>query len=158
MDRTAFGGLEQSAWSYVNAARPAQALISETLTQVSGFALLAMTSSRPPTLAEAALIGAQKASAHAIEEVRALNAPERARHHLHHLRKAATALAEACAQARLCLKPGASHGERDALLDALRATSDHLRSTAKLIPGFEIVELGQACCAVHAPQRRLCEA
>ncbi len=113
MDETAFKGVERAAWDYVNAARPAQALISQTLAQVSGFALLLMTSSRPPALAEAALLDARQASANATAAVRALRAPAGAGHHHHHLREAAAAIGEACARARLCLKLGASQGDID---------------------------------------------
>jgi len=158
MNAQAGGSTEAAAWAYVNEARPVQQLMSAALTQIAGFALLAMTSSRPLSLAEGALLSAQQASMQAVEAVRALEAPESASHHLHHLRQAAAMLRQGCSSALRCLEPQASQGERDALVRALRATSHHLRATATLLPGFELVDLRQACCAAHASKPRLCEA
>ena len=146
------------AWRYANAARPAQLLISGALTQVAGFALLVMTSNRSLALAEVALIGARQASLQALEAVRGLEAPESASHHLHHLREAAAMLKQTCSSALRCLEPEASEVERDALVRALSATSRHLRATARLLPGFELVDLRQACCAAHAPAALMCQA
>jgi hypothetical protein len=139
---------------YVREARPVQQLISDTLTQVAGFALLLMTSPKRVALAEGALAGAQEAAMRAADEVRALATPEIAGHHHHHLRAAATALVQACSATVDCLRSNATE-HRDALVRALRASSDHLRSTARLLPGFELVDFGQACCAAHAPRRLL---
>jgi len=158
MSEATEGSTQPATWRYVNAAQPAQQLISRTLTQIAGFALLAMTSKRPLALAEGALLGAQQASLQAIEAVRALEAHGGASHHLHHLRQAAAMLRQACASALRCLGPEASEGEREALVRALRAASHHLRATARLLPGFELVDLHRACCAAHASQLRLCEA
>lgn len=158
VDKAADDDMEHAALRYIAAARPVQELISQTLTQVAGFALLLMMSRRAPLLAEGALIGAREAAARAAEAVRALTVPESAAHHHHHLRAAAEALGQACALASACLRPEASDGERDRLSRALRAASDDLRVTARLLPGFELVDFGRACCAAHAPQRLLREA
>lgn len=158
MNEARGGSAELAAWRYASAARAAQQLIGATLTQIAGFALLAMTTSRPLSLAEGALLGAQQASSQAVEAVRALEAPESASHHLHHLRQAAATLRQACASALRCLGPEATEGERDALVSALRATSHHLRATARLLPGFELVDLRRACCAAHVSDARRCEA
>lgn len=154
MDGTANNGEERAVLHYVAAARPAQQLISETLTQVAGFALLLMTSRRRATLAEGALAGAREAAARASDEVRALAVPEAAAHHHHHLRGAAETLLHACVAALESRRIDASE-PNDALVRALLASSDHLRATARLLPGFELVEFGQACCAAHAPLRLL---
>jgi hypothetical protein len=158
MHRLADGKMEQAVLRYVAAARPAQELISQTLTQVAGFALLLMTSRHRASLAEGALVGAREAAARAADAVRALTAPEAAAHHYHHLRSAAETLGQSCVAARDCTRADASDGERDMLTRALREASDHLRATSRLLPGFELVDFGQACCAAHAPQRLLQEA
>ncbi|PDQ22972.1 hypothetical protein CN311_00500 [Mesorhizobium sanjuanii] len=154
MDGTANSRAEQAVLRYVATARPVQQLVSETLTQVAGFALLQMTSPRRAVLAEGALAGAQEAATRAAEEVRALAVPEVATHHHHHLHGAAETLLRACVAALESRRIDASE-QSDALVRALRASSDHLRATACLLPGFELVDFGQACCAAHAPRRLL---
>lgn len=155
MDKTANETMEQAALRYVAAARVEQQLISETLTQVAGFALLLMTSRRRAALAEGALAGARDASARAVEAVRALTVPGAAAHHHHHLCGAADMLAQACAAASGGSRIDAAGDSHDTLVRALRASSDHLRATSRLLPGFELVDFGQACCAAHAPRRLL---
>jgi hypothetical protein len=69
------------------------------------------------------------------------------------MRSAADMLLEACVAATACRGAQDRSDKRfDTLTRALRATSDHLRATARLLPGFELVDFGQACCAVHAPR------
>jgi hypothetical protein len=152
MDKTANSRADQVVLRYVAAARPVQQLISDTLTQVAGFALLLMTSRNRASLAEGALASAREAAMRASEEARALVVPEIAAHHHHHLRAAAAALLQACVATLDCLRVDAS-GQSDALVRTLRSSSDHLRTTARLLPGFELVDFGQACCAAHAPRR-----
>lgn len=147
------GVTEQSLLRYVDAARDAQQLISQTLTQLSGYALFLLTSRRQAALAEGALAGARQAVMQAAEAVRGLQAPEPAAHHYHHMRGAAETLMEACAAATACREAQDRSDKRfDTLTRALRATSDHLRATSRLLPGFELIDFGQACCAVHAPR------
>lgn len=152
MDKTANSQADEVVLRYVAAARPVQQLISDTLTQVAGFALLVMTSRNRAPLAEGALAGARQAAMQASEAVRALAVPEIAEHHHHHLRAAAAALLQACVATLDCLRVDAC-GQSDALVRTLRSSSDHLRTTTRLLPGFELVDFGQACCAAHAPQR-----
>lgn len=154
MDRTANNQADKAVLRYVAAARPAQQAISQTLTQVGGYALLLMTSRSRAALAEGALAGARDAAMRAFEEVRALVAPDIARHHHYHLRGAAETLLQACVAALAYSRIDASE-QSDALVRTLRASSDHLRTTTRLLPGFELVDFGQACCATHAPKRLL---
>lgn len=152
MDKSANSQADEVVLRYVAAARPVQQLISDTLTQVAGFALLVMTSRNRAPLAEGALAGAREAAMQASEAVRALAVPEIAEHHHHHLRAAAAALLQACVATLDCLRVDAC-GQSDALVRTLQSSSDHLRTTTRLLPGFELVDFGQACCAAHAPQR-----
>ena len=153
MDGTVGAPDEQPLLRYVAAARPAQQLVGETLKQVAGFALLLMTSPGRASLAEGALAAAADAAARAAEDIRAIPVPGRAAHHHHHMRAAAEALRRACAAA-LGRRGGVN---RDDLVHALRTASDHLRATERLLPGFELIDFGQACCAAHAPPRLVCE-
>lgn len=141
---------EQAALRYLEAARRIHDDLRHILTQVSGFALLLMTSDRRRVLPEAPIRGAAAASAEAAEAVRALAVPPLAAHHYHHLHGASAALSQSCAAALASAAPGASERDRDALVDALKSTVGHLRATSRLLPGFEPVNFGQACCAVHA--------
>lgn len=154
MDGTANCRADQAVLRYVSAARPVQQLISETLTQVGGYALLLMTSRSRASLAEGALASAREAALRASEKVCALAVPDLATHHHHHLRSAAEMLLQACAAALAYSRIDASE-QSDALVRMLRASSDHLRTTARLLPGFELVDFGQACCATHAPKHLL---
>ncbi len=152
LDRLADERTEKAVIGYIAAARPVQERISQTLTQVAGFALLVMTSRHRAPLAEGSLAGAREEAARVAESVRALAVPGPAAHHYHHLRGAADMLGQSCAAALACTGARASQAERATLTRALREASDHLRATARLLPGFELVDFGQACCAVHARQ------
>jgi hypothetical protein len=157
MNEPADENAERTALRYSEAARAAQDLINRTLTQVSGFTLLLLTSDRSPAMADGALASAAEAAAQALAMARTISVPGTAAHHHHHLVEAATALSEACRLGRQCLRAGDREVERDALTKMIRTASDHLRLTARLLPGFELIDLGQACCAAHAPLRLLAE-
>lgn len=156
MRRTELLRTENALLRYVASARPAQRLIGDTLTQVAGFALLLMTSPGRAGLAEGALLGAGDSATRALDDVRAIRAPEAAAHHHHHLREAADALLRACGDALACRRR-ADADEHDRLVRTLRAASDHLKATERLLPGFELVDFTQACCAAHAPPRLMCD-
>lgn len=122
----------------------------DILVQLSGFALLLMTR-RPERSVWAASLDAVAVRAdEAIERMRALQPPGAARHQFQHLSAAAEAIGRAAGLASACLTARAGEADRDALLHALRTATRHLRATGRLLPGFELVDLGQACCAAHA--------
>jgi len=151
MDMVAHPRGEQATLRYLSEARNAHDDLRAALTQTAGYALLLMTSTGRPTLAEAAIRGAETAAARCQEQIRALHVPQRAAHHHHHLYGASEMLRQACAAALCSGRPGATDGERDALIAALQGAVEHLRAVARLVPGFETVNFGQACCALHAP-------
>lgn len=151
MVMTANLGAEQETLRYLAAARQVHEELRQTLTQIAGYALLLLTSTGRPALAEAAIRGAVSASANAEDQIRALRAPHIAAHHHHHLRSASEALRQACTAALICAGPGATDGERDTLIASLQDAVDNLRAVSRTIPGFEPVNFGQACCALHAP-------
>lgn len=135
--------------AYIEAARPVQETLRQVLTQVAGCSLMIMTRSKPAMRPDAAMELARSAAAHAHEAVRALSVPAAAAHHFHHLRQASEALGWAFRAAGVCMAPGAGESDREDLIRALKAATEHLRATAGLLPGFEIVDFGQACCALH---------
>jgi len=151
LTETATGlGSEQATLRYLSAARPVHDELRRALTQVAGCALLLMTSAGRPTHAEAVIIGAAAAAADVADGVRQLQVPSIAAHHHHHLRRASEALTHACMAARACAGPGVAERDRDDLVRALQGTVANLRAVSHLIPGFETVNFGQACCAMHA--------
>ncbi|MFC3226551.1 hypothetical protein ACFOGJ_04875 [Marinibaculum pumilum] len=140
---------EHAALRYMDAAQRVHDELRRILTQVSGIALLLMTGPLR-TLPETAIRSASAAAAEAAEAVRALPVPQPAAHHHHHLGAASAALLASCAAASACAAPGAGDRDRDRLVAALKSTVAHLRTLARLLPGFEPVNFGQACCAAHA--------
>ena len=142
--------VDRATLDYVSSARVAQDLLRQVLTQVAGYALMLMLGNKPAAQPDAAVRMARNAADRADEDVRALRVPETAAHHHHHLSQAVEATRHAFAAAEACASPDATDGERDALSHALRSASEHLRATSKLLPGFEMVDFGQACCAAHA--------
>jgi hypothetical protein len=141
---------EQAMVRYLEEARLVHDDLRRMLTQVSGFALLLMTSPGRQVLPEAPIHGAVTACAQAAEAMRALAVPPAAAHHYHHLRSARAGVAQSCAAALTCAAPGAADRDREALVAALNSAVGHLRAVSRLMPGFEPVNFSQACCAVPA--------
>lgn len=140
----------QAMLSYIEAARPVQVLLQQTLTQVSGYSLMLMTNGKPASRPEGALLAARATAERAHEQLRALRVPAGAEHHHHHLLKASDATRMAFTAAETCAAAGATEGERETLVRTLYAANEHLRATSRLLPGFETIDFGQACCAWHA--------
>lgn len=122
----------------------------QILTQLAGFALLVATRRAERSVWSGPLDIAENRTADAIERLRALRPPGAARHHFHHLASAGEAIDRSLAAAHACLTARAGEADRDDLMRTLRTATEHLRATTRLLPGFEIVDLSQACCAVHA--------
>jgi len=144
---------EQATLHYLDEARLVHDDLRRLLTQISGFALMLMTSPGRQVLPEAPIRGAVAAWAQADEAVRALTVPLVAAHHYHHLCSACAAVAQSCTAALACAALGAGDRDRDALVESLNSAVGHLRGVSRLMPGFEPVNFGQACCAVHVTLR-----
>jgi hypothetical protein len=136
--------------AYIEASRDVQRLLQQVLTQVAGYSLMLMTSSRRAPQLEGAILMARAAADRASDQARALRAPASAAHHRHHLLKASEATCWAFVAAETCAAPGAGDSDRDGLSRALGQATRHLRATSRLLPGFEMVDFGQACCAMYA--------
>ncbi len=122
----------------------------QVLTQLAGFALLLATRRVERSVWSGPLDIAEDRVTEAGQMLRALRPPGEARHHFRHLAAAGAAIERSLAVAYACLTARASETDRDDLMRALRSATRHLRATARLLPGFEIVDLSQACCAAHA--------
>lgn len=135
---------------YVGECRTIQEQMHQILTQMSGLALLLLTRRTGISLCAGPLQLADERMKAMREQFRAIRAPGDAAHHYHHLGEAAEALERSVAIAYRCLRAGADARERDDLTYVLRAALEHLKATSRLLPGFEMVDLSQACCAAHA--------
>lgn len=144
------GQFDEAILSYIDAARPVQVSLQQVLTQVAGYSLMLMINDKPASRPEGAILIAQAAAKDASEQLQLLAIPASAAHHHHHLLQASEATRWAFVAAQQCAAPEASEGERETLVRALQTASEHLRTTARLLPGFETVDFGQACCAIHA--------
>jgi hypothetical protein len=137
---------------YATACAEVQEVFREVLVQLSGFALLLMMR-RPERSVWAGSLDAVAVEAdEARDRMRALRPPVAAQHQFHHLSAAADAIGRAADLSHACLSVRADDTDRDALLQALRAATHHLRATGRLLPGFELVDIAQACCAAHAAE------
>ena len=134
---------------YVLACQPLHDRLRDAATQLGGVALMVM-SRRDKTFD---LEQPRRIAAGMIEEIGdalgALPVPDGAAHHFHHMTAAAEALrrvAELLAPAVLARLDDAG---RIAISGRLRATTDHLRYASAALPGFEMADLAQSCCAAH---------
>lgn len=142
---------------YVVATRPLHEGLRQVLTQVAGFALLVITPGRTPPMLDGPVAVARGALPPIRDSLATQPVPPQARHHHFHLTAAAEALAHCLDLLTASLRMDADDAARDALVCGLRGATDHLGAATRLLPGFEMANLDQACCAVHtAPRRMLC--
>lgn len=145
--------LPDAVMAYMSAAEPVQRQLQQVLTQAAGYALMIMTRGRRAVLLDAPVTEARHSLACAAAALDDLRVPDPARHHHHHLAAAAATVGRSLDALVGCLRPGADDPARAALTRDLRIATDHLRATARLLPGFEMVDLSQACCAAHVGQQ-----
>jgi hypothetical protein len=143
-------------FAYIDAVQAPHQRFNQLLTQAAGYALLVVTRGKAGALLDAPVTIARDALGDARDDLRAVRVPSGARHHHFHLSAAATAIERSLDLLTICLRPAADDHARAALTQALRAATDHLRATTRLLPGFEMVDLSQACCAAHAPAPPIC--
>jgi len=139
--------LDDRTLDYVLQARPAFDRVSRISGQLSGLLILAATGAGSaqghPMFA---LI--EEAEAGLAEDMAALRPTEAALHHHRHLRCAVRAVRRAVALAGQGL-----HRWDEAMMDemtaALRRANQELHWATAALPGFAVVDLRQACCAMH---------
>lgn len=143
-----------SALQYILNAKPLHERLQRILTQIAGFSLLLMMGgARPPTLDVPVALAADELRL-SREQLRALRVPPAASHHYYHIMQAVTAVDRGIDLVWLCLRPHQNDADRAALTRWLRIASEHLRAAGRLLPGFEMVDLRQACCAAHSEAER----
>lgn len=135
---------------YMGDCRALQEQLHQILTQMSGFTLLLLTRRVGSSLCAGPLDIADQRMKAVRQQFRALKPVGDAAHHFHHLGEATDAIERCIGIGNRCLTAGSDEKDRDDLTRMLRLALEHLRSTARLLPGFEMVDLRQACCAAHA--------
>jgi hypothetical protein len=129
--------------AYVADAAPPCRELQRALTQLAAFLLKRLTGRRatvdlgPVEAARAALREGNAALA-------AIRVPAAAAHHHRHLAGARDALEAALGHA---LRRGGL--DEDGFFGALEEAERHLKAAQRIVPGFEPVDLAQACCAAH---------
>ncbi|MDQ0391305.1 hypothetical protein [Labrys monachus] len=160
--------LDDRTTRYVLETRPAFGAVRRAAAQLAGVLVLAAAGGRGadpghPMLVLAAAGGrgadpghpmlelAALAVEEASDQVRSCQPPPRARHHHRHLLRAVRQVTQAVAATR---DAGRSGREDISLpLALLKDAWQELQWTSATLPGFEIVDFDQACCAVHAPKK-----
>lgn len=132
---------------YVVEARPAHDAIRRALIQMSAFLLKRLTVGRGGIVDFEPLEAARAGFAEAVDSLRSLPAPLAAAHHRMHLEGAASALERALAATLSRADP-----DGRALFPLLEDAERHWRAASRALPGFETVDLSQACCAAHIQQ------
>ncbi len=141
--------LADAEFSYVTACKPVQEALQQVLTQTAGFALLIMLRRGHAALCAGPLELARERMRDVAERARAIRRPSGAAHHGQHLDAAVEALSGTLDAAASCLGPAAGEIERALLAARLRTATEHLRVAARILPGFDWVDLTQSCCAAH---------
>ncbi len=128
---------------YVLEAKPVHEALLQTLTQLAGFALVRLTGG-PSSVVDAGPVEFARDTFDGCgDRLPSLRVPPEAAHHHLHLEGAAAALERAIAAAL------AKTAADAVFLDALDEAERHLRAASRALPGFEMVDLTQSCCAAH---------
>jgi hypothetical protein len=129
---------------YLSEVQPLHNLLRRGLIQLSGF-LLKRTIAGPRAIVDYEPVeAARERIREAAEGFRSLRTPSGAVHHRSHLQAALVALESALSAA---LSKTDENG--DALFHFVQESERHLRAMGRATPGFEAVDLKQACCAMH---------
>jgi hypothetical protein len=129
---------------YISEAQPLHDLLRRGLIQLSGFLLERTVAGRRAIVDYEPVEAAHDRIGEAAEGLRSLRAPTSAVHHRGHLVAAFVALESAVAAALSTTDP-----DGDALFHFVQESERHLRAVGRATPGFETVDLRQACCAMH---------
>ena len=142
---TGAGDLDQATARYVVVAEPVFVTLRQVLVQAAGHALVDALAIEGRHLQDTPLTAARESLAEAMDALRAAPVSPRAAHYHHHLTAAARTLDGVLTQSRT-----ARQGRKAAMSQALGEAERQLRTAARLLPGFEMVAIGEACCAGHS--------
>lgn len=134
---------------YIRRCSEIQGELHRLLTQMAGFTLLLFTRDASASVCSGPIELVEKQMGYATDLLRSLRPPSEAAHHFYHLSASLEHIERAAALAGRCLTRQSGSSDRSELVQALTMASDNLRATTRLLPGFEMVDLSQACCAAH---------
>jgi hypothetical protein len=129
---------------YMCEAEPLHDLLRRGLIQLAGFLLKRTIAGSGAIVDYEPLEDARERIREAAEGVKSLRAPNEVAHHRGHLGEALAALESALAAA-----VSTADKDGDALFHFVEEAERHLKAVGRTTPGFEAVDLRQACCAMH---------
>ncbi|MEJ1969443.1 MAG: hypothetical protein WDN03_12535 [Rhizomicrobium sp.] len=126
--------------------------LRQVLAQLGGLLVLAAAGGKSAVPDHPMLVAAGELHRRAADRLRALRATPRASHHHAHLMSAAAALESALGAARRHLHRRADGVDIGAILAPLRLAQNEMERVTRLLPGFDLVDFDQGCCAEHCGQ------
>jgi hypothetical protein len=145
--------LDDATIAYVLATRAHFDGLRQAASQLAGLLVLAASGARSVTQEHAMLEAARQAYAEAADGLASVAAPARARHHHHHMSQAAAVIEIALREAGASMHDyAAGRRDVDAALAPLKAGYRHLQWAASALPGFELIDFQNACCAAPAQE------
>jgi hypothetical protein len=146
--------IHAQCFSYTMATRPLHERLRAVLTQLSGLSLLVILRRVGAFDVEAPLRLAGDELADVLDALRDIEVPEEARHHHHHMLIGTRAIGRVHALVVTATGVGLGDSGRRELSTVLSEAADQLRHATRALPGFEMVDFRQSCCAAHAPAFR----
>jgi hypothetical protein len=149
--------LSAGSLRYVVECQPVHERLRDLLTQLGGLALMTMLRREGRFDCTTPLRRAREALSETSETLRRLPVPPGAAHHHHHMSEAYCAIERVCGLLSAGSRLGGAEAAKLELSRELRSAADHLRFASRAMPGFEMVDLAQSCCAAHAASAPLAE-
>ncbi len=157
MSRLSDDHLSAGSLRYVVECQPVHERLRDLLTQLGGLSLMTMLRREGTFDRATPLRRAREALSETSETLRRLPVPPGAAHHHHHMSEACRAIGRASDLIAGDPLTGNAEAAKLTLSRELRAAADHLRFASRAMPGFEMVDLTQSCCAAAAPQAETTE-
>jgi hypothetical protein len=124
--------------------------LRQALSQIAGMLVLATVGAKSVTQDHAMFAAALEAHRRASDGIRAARPTTRAQHHHEHLLEAADSLGLAIAKAGEGLHLAGDRQRMEGMSAPLQAAYRSLNWAGQALPGFEILNFDQACCAPQA--------
>jgi hypothetical protein len=133
------GSLDDATAAYILAVHPLFEDLRQVSAQLAGLLVLAASGSKSATPDHPLLKSATELHRASLDALRSTRPTERARLHHQCMLRAARSLSQALAAAQ--------ESEIDPILTPLKTAHEHLQRAANQLPGFEMVDFKQGCCA-----------
>ena len=141
--------LDDDTIAYVLAAQKSFRKLRQAISQIAGALVLDAASGTKSSIADDGFRLARISMAEVLDLFGSASPSRSSTHHHHHLGIAIGLVGEAlAAQKRSSGMPSAANPERD-LLPLLKRAWQELNHAVRALPGFDMVDFGQACCAFH---------